>query len=63
MAIICIFDSSLTQKVADRFEGLLLSHEHSDLAFFAVTHNLDVADTALFPLIVCEAIEFGSELK
>jgi hypothetical protein len=60
MAIIYRFYFSLTQKVANRFEGLLLSHKHSDLAFFAVTHNLDVSDTTLFPLIVCEAIEFSS---
>ena len=50
----------LTDEVANWLEGLLLSHNESDLLGLLVSHQLAVACASLFPLVVSEPVDLAS---
>jgi len=52
----------LTIEVSDGLESLLLSHDKSDSLLFTITHELAIADSALFPLFVPPSKKLDSEL-
>ena len=54
---------TLTQEVSHWLKRLLLSQEHPDLAFLAVSEHLEVTNTAFFPLVVIEAVELCPHLE
>ena len=52
----------LTNEVGYGFQSLLLSHDKADLLLLAVSHQLSVANSALFPLLVSPSEKLGSDL-
>ena len=52
----------LTDKVSDGLERLLLAHDEANRLLLTVTHELGIADTALFPLLIPPAEQLGSDL-
>ena len=53
---------SLTNKVANGLEGLLLAHDEADALGIAVAHELAVSNATLFPLLA-EAVKLNSHLE
>ena len=43
--------------------GFFLAHEHSDFTFLAISEQLQVADSAFFPLIITEPVQLSPHLK
>ena len=48
--------------IGDGFERLFLPHDHADALFFAVSHELGVADSTLFPLLVSPPEQLSPDL-
>ena len=52
----------LTNEVSDWFESFLLSHNKLNGLLLAITHELSVSNSSLFPLLVAPSEKLGPDL-
>ena len=55
--------SVLTNEVCDGFESFFLAHQKADAFACFVPHQLAVANTSFFPLVISESVELDAKLK